>query len=176
MNILDTLKVEHGLFYFLFDWIRNQAVANPVTYKVNGSCIMVGRAIESHAKLEEELLFSALEPRLGRIGPSSCIIHRDEHKKIAQLFADGAYHSSATVGGLLEAVDFARHHFRQEEAFLFPMAARLLSQSHMERLGRCWVESRGLEVDLPAHVDRNPDLGRDLLNSEQAASGSGQAG
>ena len=171
MNILDTLRVEHGLFYFLFDWIRNQAVANPSTYKVNGSCIMVGRAIESHAKLEEELLFSALEPRLGRIGPSSCIIHRDEHRKIVQLFSDGAYHSNATVGGLLEAVDFARHHFRQEEAFLFPMAARLLSQSHMERLGRCWVESRGLEHETGQTKEPEPDLKRDLVDINESLPG-----
>lgn len=143
MNIIDAIKVEHGLFYFLFDWIRNQAVANPTTYRVNGSVMMLVRIIDIHSRLEEELLFSALEPRLGMLGPTSVIVHRDEHKKMAEYFSAAINQPSTTIGGLLEAIDFARNHFRQEEAILFPLATRLLSASHLERLGKCWRETAG---------------------------------
>ena len=143
MNIIDAIRVEHGMFYFLFDWIRNQAVANPTTYRVNGSVQMLVRVIEGHSKMEEELLFSALEPRLGSLGPASVIVHRDEHRKLEQLFSSTINQPSTTVGGLLEAIDYARHHFRQEEAKLFPMAERLLSASHLDRLGKCWCETTG---------------------------------
>jgi len=144
MNIIDAIRVEHGLFYYLFDWIRNQSVANPTAFKVNGSVHMLVRVMESHSKLEEELLFSALEPRLGTLGPASVIVHRDEHRKMEKYFSDAMQHNSSTVGGLMEAIDFAKRHFKQEEDKLFSLAVRLLSASHLERLGKCWSESGGM--------------------------------
>ena len=143
MNITDLIAAEHGLLRFQFDYIRGIATANPAGPRVVGAGEMMAKLLMSHARLEEDLLFAALEPRLGSVGRPATVVHRDEHRKIEKLFEDALRHGSV-LDGLMEAIDFALYHFRQEEEILLPLSARFLSASHLERLGQVWAESRGV--------------------------------
>lgn len=142
-SITDALSVEHRLFLSLFDSIRNLAVANPAGERVRGACLTVAKALESHARLEEELLLPALEPHLGLAAPELLAIHRDEHRKIDRQFAHAVAAVSVVSGGIDEAIDYALAHFEKEERALFALARRQVSASHLVRLGQCMAESRG---------------------------------
>ncbi|MEK7476327.1 MAG: hemerythrin domain-containing protein [Candidatus Coatesbacteria bacterium] len=99
-------------------------------------------AIESHSRLEEDLLLPALESRLtGAAQPAVSFTH-EEHRRIAELFGNAARGRAPEPAAIAETVALLRSHFRHEEETLFPLVRKALTPGHLEQLGRAWTEAR----------------------------------
>jgi len=147
VKLTDALLGEHGIFYALFDQIEEIAAIEGATAQILGATTVLAAMVGSHAKLEEELLFSALEPHLGK-GYGPLAVMRAEHEEMERLL--GQIEDAADVEGAMlwveEALSAARSHFQKEEQVLFPMAQRLLGDEALTRLGRAWAEARRVTI------------------------------
>lgn len=146
MRILHALLGEHGVLYAQFRHLEEALPEADSLGEVKAQAAILGAALATHAQLEEELLFRALDPHLGGGGPLA--VMRMEHEQI-----EGALEKLATAEELetareqlLGVVDVAQHHFAKEEQVLFPMASQVLSEEALMRLGSQWAESRSVVV------------------------------
>ncbi len=144
MRITDALAGEHGLFYALFgelDARRDEAASLPA---LRAAVVPVGAALITHAQLEDELLFPALQSVFGAEGPLA--VMRTEHVEIEALLAriERATHLDDACSLLAELLAVARAHFETEEGILFPAANSHLEPSTLHELGRRWAERRGV--------------------------------
>jgi hemerythrin-like domain-containing protein len=147
VKLTDALIGEHGAFYTLFDEIEEIATRKSATAIILGATAVLEAMVDSHATLEEELLFAALEPHLGKHdGPLA--IMRAEHEEMERLL--GQIEDAADVDEAIhlveEALSAARNHFQKEEQVLFPMAQGLLGDEALTRLGRAWAEARRVTI------------------------------
>ncbi len=95
----------------------------------------------SHARLEEELLYAALEPFIPAQAGPLAVAHL-EHDEIADTLARIAAQQDVEGARLLlrYAIEVARQHLRGEESRLFPLAERCLGTAALERLGARFAE------------------------------------
>ena len=97
-------------------------------------------ALENHAKLEEKVLFPALEHALGRDdGPLA--VMEAEHSQIAALFSriDGARDEDNVPMLTKELTRLLINHFSKEESNLFPKADELLGTVEIDSSGSVQV-------------------------------------
>ena len=149
MDILSALSGEHGPLRHLLDALR---LSSPQLSagELRAATLLAAEAIESHAKLEDELLFEPLAAS-GRMPDGPVEAMRAEHARIESLFGQllapadepGRPDPQRTVGLLVETV---RHHFSHEENALFPLAAGALGPGLRADLGARWARQRGVEV------------------------------
>jgi iron-sulfur cluster repair protein YtfE (RIC family) len=106
----------------------------------------VTAALETHARLEDELLFSALDPHMGQMGPLT--VMRMEHDEIENILA-----RVQEVPDLVEAqrlvlnvIQVARDHFAKEERILFPAADHMLGVESLAQLGKHWAAQRRVMI------------------------------
>jgi len=69
MKITDAFLGEHGVFYAQFSHLEQTVPNTAALGEVQAQAALLTAALETHAHLEEELLFSTLEPHLGQGGP-----------------------------------------------------------------------------------------------------------
>jgi hemerythrin-like domain-containing protein len=98
--------------------------------------------LDSHATLEEELLFSALKP------------HLTDDKLISEMYAEhkeiqaglerieDARDIREAVDAVQETLSVARRHFRKEEEVLYSLARRKLDDEVQAQLGEAWAAAR----------------------------------
>ncbi len=146
MRLIDALLGEHAAFYALFDEIEALASLAETGTQVQGATAVLNALIRSHAALEENLLFTTLEPHLGQAGPLE--VMRAEHDEIEQALnkiedAETMDQAAELIG---PALLVARNHFHKEERVLFRMAERLLDDETLARLGRSWASARGVSI------------------------------
>lgn len=142
MKITDALYGEHGVFYSLFDEIKLLAEECDDLAELRGAAKLFAAVLMSHAKLEEEVLFPAID--VG--GPVA--VMRMEHEQIDRLAAAVASASSVdqlrqTLADLLE---LTQGHFNKEEHVLFPISGQHLEPAELERLGHQWAAIRGVDI------------------------------
>jgi hemerythrin-like domain-containing protein len=149
MNILHALLGEHGPLRHQLDALRLVAPGLD-DGKLRAATRGLAEAVESHAELEDELLFDPLSAdRRMPGGPVDAM--RAEHREIETLLGQvlappatpGRPDPQRTVARLIELV---RHHFDHEENVLFPIAATLLEEQRLAELGATWAERRGVEL------------------------------
>ena len=148
MKLTDALIGEHGAFYTLFDEIEEIATRESATAIILGATAVLEAMVDAHATLEDELLFVALEPHLGKHdGPLA--IMRAEHEELERLLSqiEDAVDGDEAILLVEEALSAARRHFQKEEQVLFPMAQRLLGDKELIRLGSAWAEARRVTID-----------------------------
>lgn len=147
MKLTDALIGEHGAFYTLFDEIEEIATRERAMALILGSIAVLEAMVVSHASLEEQLLFSALEPHLGKDqGPLAvmCAEHTEMKALLEEIEdAEDVGHASHLVK---EALTAARSHFGKEEQVLFPMAENLLGDEVLTELGKIWADTRGVTI------------------------------
>ncbi len=146
VKLTDALLGEHGVFYALFDQIEAAASAADSVTRVQEITMVVGAVIRSHANLEEDLLFPALEPFMGADGPLA--VMRAEHNEIEQALqriVDMPDPDDAT-DSVSQALDLVRDHFRKEEEVLFGMARQMLDDETQIRLGEAWAKARRVTI------------------------------
>ena len=146
MRITDALLGEHGVFYAQFGALERETPRATTLEQVRAQAALLQAALESHARIENDLLFAALEPSLGGQGPLAVMRH--EHDQI-----EGGLAAVQTAGGLapaqellLHVVATARSHFAKEEQILFPMARQALTEAEQARLAEAWAERRQVVV------------------------------
>ena len=146
MKLTDALLGEHGIFYALFDQIEATAAAAANITQAQETAAAVGAVLRTHAKLEEDLLFPALEPLLGAEGLLT--VMRDEHTEIEQALQQIADISDPddAVAAIAQALDLVRDHFQKEEEVLFPEAEQMLDEDTHIRLGKAWAEARRVTI------------------------------
>ncbi len=143
MKMTEALLRDHAMFYRQFDGLEQALQAASAPGAIEAQVQVLDGALETHARLEDELLFAALEPQLGGMGPLG--VMRMEHDEIDRTLAElrdqaGGAETAAGVRHLLETV---RLHFAKEEQVLFPMAEQLLGDDRLEELGSEFVRRRG---------------------------------
>ncbi|MEZ5314205.1 MAG: hemerythrin domain-containing protein [Thermoanaerobaculia bacterium] len=153
MDILAALRGEHGPLRHMLEVLRLAAPRfTPAELRV--AALLTAEAIESHAGLEDELLFRALVDS-GRLPPGPVETMRAEHSRIESLLGQllapedtpGRPASDRTLALLVETV---HHHFAHEEQVLFRMADEFLPAEILESLADRWAERRS--VTLPPRL------------------------
>ena len=145
MKITDALLGEHGLFYALFEQIE-QSIAG-----AGGDLPALTRTLAallgSHATIEEEHLFPALQPQMGEMGPLAVMEmeHRQIEGMIAQILDTSDIETLKHETRAL--LDLTVQHFAKEEGVLFHMAEQFLDEPTLRKLGEDWAEVRGVNLD-----------------------------
>lgn len=145
MTITDALLGEHGVFYAQFRHLEEELPQAASAETIRARARLLAAALESHAALEDQLLFDRMEGVMpSDQGPLA--VMREEHRHIENLLLD-----LKAVAGLTQAVELlnrvievARNHFAKEEAVLFPLAGRALEPAILQDLGREWARRRGV--------------------------------
>ncbi len=142
MKLTDALLGEHGVFYALFDQIESMAATTDAVSRIQGAMALLKALIMSHANIEEELLFPALEVHIGGQGPLEEMSR--QHGQIEDAL-DGimdARNIEEAADWVHRALTVARDHFNKEEVVLFAMARHLLDEATLNGLGEQWAVKR----------------------------------
>ncbi|MBI3165852.1 MAG: hemerythrin domain-containing protein [Chloroflexi bacterium] len=143
MLITDALLGEHGVFHLMLGHIEQTLPALDSTSALQHRIAAFASALESHASIEDELLFIALEPHLGAQGGPLAVM-RMEHAQITDLLGQIESAASLEEGRALAAqmIQVTRGHFQKEEQILFRMARQFLSEEQLSALGAQWAQYR----------------------------------
>lgn len=143
MLITDALLGEHGVFHLLLHHIEQALSVLDSASALQHELAALGFALEAHAKLEDELLFTALEPHLGAQGGPLAVM-RMEHAQITDLLGQIESATSLEEGRALAAqmIQVTRGHFQKEEQVLFRMARQFLGEDELSALGAKWAQKR----------------------------------
>ena len=146
MNLIDALLGEHAVLYALFNELEQRIERAGSVAEVQAAVAPVAAALLSHAHLEEQLLFPALERGMGHEGPLT--VMRGDHHDIDELLAQSAKATdqARAVGDVLAALELARDHFLKEERVLFHMARQSIDDVELHRLGGQWAEQRAVTL------------------------------
>lgn len=149
MLITDALLGEHGVFHLLLTHIEQTLPALDSASALQHRVAALTFALESHAAIEDELLFTALEPDLGiQSGPLA--VMRMEHNQITDLL--GQIESAPSFGEgralVTQLIQVTRGHFQKEEQVLFRKALQFLGEEELSSLGAKWVERRAPLIHL----------------------------
>ncbi|MFQ5856645.1 MAG: hemerythrin domain-containing protein [Anaerolineae bacterium] len=147
MKIIEALLGEHAVFYAQFDHLEQAVPAAETLAQVQSQAALLTAALETHANLEDDLLFAALDPHLGsQMGPLA--VMRMEHDEIRGTLAGlpEAQDLPEAQRLVLHAVQVAREHFAKEEQVLYPMAEQTLDADALTQLGARWAEQRGVSI------------------------------
>jgi len=146
MKLTDALRGEHAVLYGLFEHLEETIRTNDDIGDIRGVVSVLDRLLVAHAKIEDDLLFPSLEPRLGRMGPLA--VMRAEHGQIDGLLDAARQEDDVnTLKSLMDRLlQLARGHFRKEESVLFEMAERLLGEAALAELGDRWGAARDVVV------------------------------
>jgi hemerythrin-like domain-containing protein len=150
MKITDAFLGEHGVFYVQF---ADLEAAGP---EADLRCVqrqarLLAAALESHAHLENELLFEVLE-RKADYPIGMLQVMRSEHEAIERALQEiqSCSESGRARGLLSELIQTARDHFAKEELVAFAFAEERLAEQELIALGWEWAVRRG--VRLPGGV------------------------
>lgn len=150
MFITDALLGEHAVFHLLLQHIEQSAPDSLPS--LQNRIALFAFALESHARLEDELLFNALEPHLGTQG-GPLVVMRMEHNQITDLLGQIESAASLEEGRALarQMIIVTRGHFQKEEQVLFRMARQFLSEEELSALGSQWARRRAplIGLDMP---------------------------
>lgn len=146
MKITDALLGEHAILQRLLNHLAAEAPTWTLA-QARGAAELLSSSLASHAQLEDDLLFVALEPYIAaQQGPLA--VMRMEHAAI-----EGALERLAEAADLEDArclflylVDVAREHFSKEEHVLFRLAEQTLGDRRLRELGAVWGEKRAVTV------------------------------
>jgi iron-sulfur cluster repair protein YtfE (RIC family) len=146
MDLIDALLGEHGVFAALFESLDQLALRGPPPAELSTALITTAAALVTHARLEEELLFPAIERAHGRIPP--LMVMTEQHREIEDMIerVRHAAHADTASRALLLLLQATRAHFTTEEEVLFPMARELVDDATLARLGGEWAALRGVAV------------------------------
>ena len=146
MKLTDALLGEHGVLYVLFDRIEAVAASAASVAQIHEAAAVLSAVILSHANLEEELLFPALETHLGTTGPLA--IMRAEHDEIEHALGqiEEAQDLDDGTDCVTSALSLVRDHFQKEEEVLFSVARQALDDETLLRLGKAWAVARRVTI------------------------------
>jgi len=146
MDIVQALLGEHGALYAQFDYLE-EAIPRQSLSALQAQADVLAAALQSHARLEDELLFASLEPILGAGSPELLgmrMMHEDIDRGLESCRA--ATDDAGAQGDLLGVIGLARQHFLGEEQVLFPLAQARIPHATRDALGAEWAARRGVSA------------------------------
>ncbi len=146
MKLTDALRGEHGVFYAQFDFLEKAVPAAEELEVLKSLAAMLASALATHAQLEEELLFQALDSDASAMSPLA--VMRAEHEEVEGGLSEimSLTDLAQTQQRLLRVVEVARQHFAKEEQILFMLADQSLDNETLNDLGAKWAERRGVMI------------------------------
>jgi iron-sulfur cluster repair protein YtfE (RIC family) len=143
VKITDVLLGEHGVFCAQFEHLENAIPECQSLGLVQAQGAMLTAALETHACMEDHLLFANLEP-YPSLASHPLPVMRQEHEWIKGMLArvQEVRELDEAKDSLLGAVRVARQHFSKEEQILFPAAEQVLEAERLEELGEMWAQKR----------------------------------
>jgi len=146
MILTEALLGEHAVFYAQFDHLDQTVPGVGDLTIIHTQTTLIASALATHAQLEEDLLFKALDPHLGEMGPLA--VMRMEHQEIESTLEQILNLEDLVEAKqkLLHVVHLAREHFAKEEQVLYPMASKVLGSEQLTTLGEQWAERRSVSV------------------------------
>src|SRR3989338_7081606 len=141
MKLTDYLLAQHQLISEQLVYVEEKRTSLPLQEApvLKEMVLLIADALEGHAAVEDQFLFPALEPKLGKeMGPLS--VMEFEHKEIDRILLS-LRNASEPRAIRVEAAKFTvflRDHIAKEETVLFPIAEEFLGE---ERLNRLWKEA-----------------------------------
>ena len=147
MKATDALLGEHAVFYAQFDYLEKNIPSAQDLTLVKSQGAMLTAALATHAHMEDELLFIALEAHINpQFGPLA--VMRLEHNEIegSLIRLQEVQDLAEAKNLLLHAIQTARSHFAKEEQVLFPMAGQMLEANQLLQLGKKWAGLRKVMV------------------------------
>ncbi len=146
MKITDALLGEHGVLYSLMSQIEKIASEADTIEAFHGAAKIFGNGLLTHARIEESLLFPALEKHMGPAGPLD--VMKEEHSEIESLTEQicdeqDLHKAQKTLHHLLE---LTRSHFEKEEQILFRLSEDHLPPEDLQSLGRDWSNERNVSI------------------------------
>lgn len=141
MVITDALLGEHGVFHRMLEHIEHAVSSLDSLPNLQNRIATFAFALESHAALEDELLFIALESHLGTQGGPLAVM-RMEHDQITDLLGkiESASDLDSTRSFVKQMIQITRGHFQKEEQILFHMAHQFLDEEQLSDLGEKWAQ------------------------------------
>jgi regulator of cell morphogenesis and NO signaling len=142
MKLTEALLRDHETFYQQFEALEQTRRASDTFGDLGAQLRQLGAPLETHAHLEDELLFAALEPYLGELGPLA--VMRMEHAEIENSLAQlqTAPEGQAQAELVNHLIATARAHFAKEEQILFPTADQVLTDDVLQNLGAQFEQRR----------------------------------
>jgi hemerythrin-like domain-containing protein len=140
MKITDAFVAEHAVIAEQLDHLEKTMLSEVKTLAdVKDPGTQLAATLDRHANLEEDLLFDALEAKMGDDQAVRKV--RQDHARIEQLMQDvlGHLDNIQRLGHarsiLLQAIKVARAHFNREEKETFPLAEEILGEEKLIQLG-----------------------------------------
>lgn len=146
MKITDALRGEHGVFYAQFERIRKAIDGGASLDELQGATRTLAAALLSHAAIENNIFFPALDAKIGGMGPLAVMRHEHQDIEGGFLELDSVADTSVLKSRLDELMEYAIDHFAKEENVLFPLAERSLDETRLCELGSDWAEARGVTL------------------------------
>lgn len=147
MKVTDALLGEHAVMHAQFEFLEENLPSLNDLAQVKSLGAMLAAALASHAYLEDELLFLALEVHMNPAsGPLA--VMRMEHEEIESRLEglQEVQDLAEAQNLLLHAIQIARAHFAREEQILYPVAAQMLHADTLELVGTKWAERRKVNI------------------------------
>ena len=143
MFITDALLGEHGVFHLMLGHIEQALSSLDSLSNLQNRIAAFAFALESHAGIEDQLLFTTLEPHLGTQGGPLAVM-RFEHNQITDLLGkiESATELDSARALARQMIEVTRGHFQKEEQILFRMARQFLSDEELAALGAQWAQHR----------------------------------
>ena len=142
MKITEALVAEHAVFYAQFDQLERTLPTTKTLAEIKAVAALLESALKTHAGLEDDLLFAALEPCLDQLGKLENVRH--DHDAIDKMLGQvqKARTRAEAQRVMMKVVHLARHEFDMEERIIFPMAENLLRSDTLLKLGKAWARQR----------------------------------
>jgi hypothetical protein len=146
MKLTDALMGEHGAFRSLLDGVEEMASYSGEVAQIDSVTAVFTVKIMQHAKLEEDLLFSALEPFLD--STDLCAEIHSEHLEINQGLEsiEDARDLDQAIAAVHHTLAIARLHFDNEEKIFYAIANKVLDEKTLTRLGEKWALARSITI------------------------------
>lgn len=134
------------MFYAQFDYLEQAVPAVEDLAVLKTQAAMLASALATHAQLEEELLFQALDPDANAMGPLT--VMREEHEQVEGGLSEipGLADLAKAQQRLLHVVEVARQHFAKEEQILFILADQSLDDEALNDMGAKWAKRRKVMI------------------------------
>ena len=136
MNIIEILQVEHGVLLRILALIDLYAADHKGANATLEMCKMVTRLLLSHATMEDEILYVAMNSHPGVEMPPAVAQNRADHMEMEKLFRIAVEGGPDSADETHQATTFTREHIIREEMILFTLARNKLDITELEQLGR----------------------------------------
>lgn len=146
MSIIEIMQVEHGFLCSQIEIIERMLPQTASQAEIRAQLLLFITALESHAMLEEKLLFRELETHLGADGTVISLRDNMGHHELLQaleyLYSQEDLEKSRQM---LPSILFSiRKHFQAEEREMFRLAKSVIPDWQLQDLGKNWMAQRSV--------------------------------